>query len=32
MTVLDEGTVLFEGTPDEVRKSEVVRSKYLREF
>ena len=32
MTVLDEGRVLFEGTPDEVRKSEVVRSKYLREF
>ena len=32
MTVLDEGTVLFEGTPDEVRKSKVVRSKYLREF
>jgi branched-chain amino acid transport system ATP-binding protein len=32
MTVLDDGAVLFEGTPDDVRKSEVVRSTYLRDF
>ena len=31
VTVLDYGTVLFEGTPDEVRASEAVRRRYLGE-
>ena len=31
MTVLDEGEILFEGTPDDVRKSEEVQSKYFSE-
>ncbi len=31
VTVLDYGTVLFEGTPDEVRDSEAVRQRYLGE-
>ncbi len=30
ITVLDEGTVLFEGSPDEVRRSDVVRARYLK--
>ncbi|MDP6517636.1 MAG: ABC transporter ATP-binding protein [Alphaproteobacteria bacterium] len=29
ITVLDYGTVLFEGTPGEVRQSEAVRRRYL---
>jgi branched-chain amino acid transport system ATP-binding protein len=31
VTVLDYGTVLFEGTPDEVRASQTVRQRYLGE-
>ena len=31
VTVLDYGTVLFEGTPDEVRASQAVRQRYLGE-
>ena len=30
ITVLDEGTVLFEGSPDAVRCSDVVRARYLK--
>jgi branched-chain amino acid transport system ATP-binding protein len=29
ITVLDYGSVLLEGTPDEVRRSDVVRQRYL---
>lgn len=32
ITVLDDGQILFEGTPEDVRKSEIVRSTYLKEF
>ncbi|MEE2693974.1 MAG: ABC transporter ATP-binding protein [Pseudomonadota bacterium] len=31
MTVLDEGKIFFEGTPDDVRRSDEVRSRYLSE-
>ena len=30
VTVLDDGAVLFEGTPDAVRHSDVVRARYLK--
>ena len=30
ITVLDAGAVLFEGSPDEVRNSHVVRARYLK--
>ncbi|HIC71545.1 MAG TPA: ABC transporter ATP-binding protein, partial [Alphaproteobacteria bacterium] len=30
ITVLDEGAVLFEGSPDEVHCSDVVRARYLK--
>ncbi len=29
VTVLDYGTVLFEGTPDQARQSESVRGRYF---
>jgi ABC-type branched-subunit amino acid transport system ATPase component len=31
VTVLDYGTILFEGTPEQARESEVVRERYLGE-
>ncbi len=31
ITVLDYGSVLIEGTPDEVRRSEMVQQRYLGE-
>jgi branched-chain amino acid transport system ATP-binding protein len=31
VTVLDRGTVLLEGTPDEVRGSDIVHRRYLRD-
>ena len=30
ITVLDAGAVLFEGSPDEVRNSHIVRARYLK--
>ena len=31
VTVLDDGKILFEGTPEDARKSDEVRSRYLSE-
>ena len=31
VTVLDDGRILFEGTPEDARKSDEVRSRYLSE-